>query len=45
VNYELKGMWKEAIFAELKVVFRNLSRRTKENHEKPFRIAGVRAEI
>jgi hypothetical protein len=44
MKYELGRIWKEAVMAQIKVLFRRLPRVTEENHEK-YREAGVQAEI
>jgi hypothetical protein len=35
VSNELERMWKEAVLAEFKAIFRYLPGGTEENHEKP----------
>jgi hypothetical protein len=42
-NNELGRIWKEAVM--VKVLSRNSPEGTKENHEKPLRIAGLWCEI
>jgi hypothetical protein len=42
---ELESTWKKASVAQFEVLSRDLSQRTEESHEKPIKIANLRADI